>query len=236
MRETSSSSLAGRLGVWQAELLLRLGRVDEAVRLTEWNLKESEEQWVTATPRCQLLLAEVARLAGNHSEARELIQQAMEKGVETSGHKIIVWACLAQARLMLDVDNLLVAEQALQEGLRIAEQCGYGIYHIDLLVARGQLRLEQCDFAAAIEDAQAALNGKRRDGSIADSPSEPVDQLALLGARHPECGYVWGAGDALYLLEQVMLAQGRQEEAQRVSQERLALRPDIQALGAGQTR
>lgn len=235
LRQTGSSSLAGRLGVWQAELLLRLGRIDEAVRMTEWNLKESERRWVTAEPRCQLLLAEVARRAGDHSEARELIRKAMEKGMETSGHKVILWACLAQARLTLDLDNLLVAEQALQEGLRIAEHCGYGIYYIDLLVTRGQLRLEQCDFVAAAEDARAALNGRRRDGLVAVTHHEPVDQLSFIGARHPECGYVWGACDALHLLEQVMLAQGRREEAHRVLQERLTLRPDIQAHGAGQT-
>jgi tetratricopeptide (TPR) repeat protein len=180
----------------------------------------------------------------------------------------------AKIELALKYRNLTECEQVLREAIPLAERCGYGIFWIDLQVAKGRWELacgqQLCGgrgvssafpsstpsqwFAEAENSALRALNGQvKNSAEPAPQPDLPEEELARLGARHPQCGYVWGEGDALHLLGEALLAQaqyigpngrdskGRSyeqliEEAHRVAEEALAVRHRIQDPKAQETQ
>ena len=98
-----------------------------------------------------------------------------------------------------------------------------------------------------------ALNGQLKNSDEpAPQPDLPEDQLVMLGARHPECGYAWGEGDALHILAEARFelaqcigpeghdSEGRSyeqllEEARQAAGEALALRKRIQDPKAKET-
>lgn len=56
-------------------------------------------------------------------------------------------------------------------------------------------------FKQAGASAPRTLNGQLKDSDEpALRPDLPEDHQAMLGTRHPECGYAWSEGDALHLL------------------------------------
>jgi hypothetical protein len=84
-----------------------------------------------------------------------------------------------------------VTQTALDEGLKIARDCGYGIYHIDLLLAQAHLHLLQGNPQGALADLRLAID----DGIPAN---DKTGQPQLLAANDPECGYAWGIVEGLH--------------------------------------
>ena len=95
------------------------------------------------------------------------------------------------------------AARAIEEGLRIARECGYGIFHIDLLLERARLHLLSGDAEAAQADARTALF----DGH---APPPDAGFPTLLAATDPECGYAWGIAAGRHLLAEALLLQAAQ--------------------------
>jgi len=98
---------------------------------------------------------------------------------------------------------LVSAEEALAEGLKIARDCGYGIYHIDLLLERARLHLFLGKPETALKDLQLAL-----DTGI--PANEKTGQPELLAATHEHCGYAWGIAEGLHLRGEALLLQAAQ--------------------------
>ena len=92
------------------------------------------------------------------------------------------------------------AAAAIDEGVRIARDCGFGIYHVDLLLKRARLQLCLRDPLAALADIRVALD----DGIPAD---DKKGQLELLAATHDDCGYAWGIAVGLHLRGEALLLQ-----------------------------
>lgn len=84
-------------------------------------------------------------------------------------------------------DSLGQASTALESGLKIARDCGFGLYHIDLLLERARLHLQQGNAEAALTDIEMALGDESGQGGIPEDPE--TGQPELLAARHPACGY-----------------------------------------------
>ena len=95
------------------------------------------------------------------------------------------------------------ARTAIEEGLRIARECGFGIYHVDLLLERARLHLVTGDAQAAESDVRTALF----DGH---SPPPETGLPTLLAATDPECGYAWGEALGRHLLAEALLLQAAQ--------------------------
>src|SRR5262249_53667002 len=92
-------------------------------------------------------------------------------------------------------------------------------------------------FERAAASARRPLNGQQKENNKPSSrPNPPEEELAMLGARHPECGYVWGEGDALHLLGEVLQEQDHEAEARATFQECLALRERIRDYQAAKLR
>jgi len=95
------------------------------------------------------------------------------------------------------------ARRSLDEGLRIARDCGYGIHHNDLLLERARLHILCGEPLASLDDLRVALD---------DGHKPPPDSgfPVLLAATDPECGYAWGIAEGRHLRAQAFLLQAAQ--------------------------
>ncbi|MCL4206237.1 MAG: TIR domain-containing protein [Pirellulaceae bacterium] len=121
--------------------------------------------------------------------------------------------------------NAAAAATALADGLKIARDCGFGCYHIDLLLARARLHLVSGEPHAALDDLRTALD----EGVPGD---EQTGQPELLAATHPECGYAWAIAEGLQLRAEALLLQAAQTLGQPtfVPAHRSALPADVRDL------
>lgn len=245
-------------GVYHAAALLRWGETTLAQSMLTDNRKVCEKSGLQRdVARCDILLAEIDRQEKRYNQAAESLALTLNWGQETGDLEVLVWANIIGSHLAVDSNDLGKAEDALLGGLRIAEYCGYGLHWIDLQVASGQWELtcgrqlqagerlsselgnrtpEQW-FEQAEASALKALNGQLNgNDDPAPRPDFPEDHLSMLGARHPECGYAWGEGDALHLLGEALLRQGKSQEARHRLQEALDLRQRIQDPKAKETQ
>lgn len=207
-------------GIQHAWLLARLGRQQEAAQVTEANKAISRQtlgEQHHYLPRCDLLLAGLARVRGDLSTAREMQHQAQEWAVARDAREILCGAAwergciaLAEARGKADgpygpqtVRCLHEARAAVHEGLRIALECGFGIFHIDLLLLGAAIALESGDAGGAECAARTALEKGRQ-------PPAESGQPCLLAVLDPNCGYAWGEGLARHLLAEAYFLQAGQ--------------------------
>lgn len=205
----------GLAGVQQTLLLIRLGRNEEATSLAETNKKicfglhGENNQFSTS---CDLILADLARERRDFDAARRLLDAAHEWALARDAKEPLCWAALVRARLERDRARAAWraegasppayddARRAVEDGLRIARDCGYGIYHLDLLLLRARLALEEGDAERALADVDTALSDGVR-------PPEGSGLPELLAATDPECGYAWGEAEGRQLRGEALLLQ-----------------------------
>jgi hypothetical protein len=147
-----------------------------------------------------------------------LQQQAEQWSVARNAREPLCWAlwergsiAIAGARRTADGPGgpetkrcLGEARHAADEGMRIARACGFGIFHIDLLLLRAEIALEEGDATATIVDARTAL---------VTGHTSPLEsgQPRLFAAGDPECSYAWGVAQAHHLLAEALFHQTAQQ-------------------------
>ncbi len=214
-------------GIRYAHLLLGFGRVEEARRRTEARKKDLETNSAVdpnEMPFCLLVLTEALRAAGELSYADSVYKSARDWALEQNAIEVFCLCELVQARRNLTgtisteeasersssnastvySERLHAADVSLGKGLKIARDCGYGLYHIDLLLERARLHLLRGDAGAALDDIEVAL-----DTGI--PANEETGQVELLAANHEECGYAWAIPVGLQLRAEALLLQAAQE-------------------------
>lgn len=214
-------------GIRYAHLLLGFGRVEEARRRTEARKKDLETNSAVdpnEMPFCLLVLTEALRAAGEMSYADSVYKSARDWALEQNAIEVFCLCELVQARRNLTgtisteeasersssnastvySERLHAADVSLGKGLKIARDCGYGLYHIDLLLERARLHLLRGDAGAALDDIEVAL-----DTGI--PANEETGQVELLAANHEECGYAWAIPVGLQLRAEALLLQAAQE-------------------------
>jgi len=212
-------------GIWHTHLLARLGRRDEATRLTEANLTILEP-WGPDDPdkaRCNLIFSDLHREAGDLARAEALRASAHDWAVARDAREVLCWSALVQARIALarstGVPPVIPSEDnhtpnpasragspcydALTDGLKIARDCGYGLYHIDLLLVRARLHLHSGEPEAALDDLRTALD-------VSVPADEQTGQPELLAATHAECGYSWAIAEGFSLRGEALLLKAAQ--------------------------
>jgi len=244
-------------GMRHTHLLARLGRRDEATRLTEANIAICDREFGAGDadpdiPKCNLILSALHLESGDLAKAESLRASAHDWAVARDAKEVLCWSALVQARIelarlalddhaptqtisrhttprrapgvrqgfipateaseppgsRLGLAGRDAAHQAVESGLQIARDCGFGIYHIDLLLTRARLHLLSGDPASALADVRTAL-GDESDG-IAIPADEHAGQVELLAATHPDCGYAWALPEALQLRAEALLLQAAQ--------------------------
>jgi tetratricopeptide (TPR) repeat protein len=203
--------------VHYAHILARLGQNELAVRIAMENKQLWRDADVPNIPKYNLILADLAREQGDLSTAREFLHQAQEESLQYDAKESLCWSALVKAKIELSAFSnerplnqvarqayLVHAASTLEYGLRIARECGYGIYHIDLLLVRAQLALYEGRATDAERDVRVAL-----DEGVHPPPESGFPEL--LAATDPECLYAWGIAEGRQLLAEALLLQAAQK-------------------------
>jgi len=169
--------------------------------------------------RLHLILADISIQEGKVSAAQALLDSAYRWALNGGETDLLCWSALVRAKIELAAcsDQCLGEASAratfshvaaaLEDGLRIARECGYGIYHIDLLLVRAQLALHEGRAADAERDVRIALDEGVHPPTESGFPE-------LLAATDPECLYAWGIVEGRHLLGEALLLQAAQKLGQ----------------------
>lgn len=210
----TNSWFFGDLDIWQPLVFRELGRANAArhitaIRLDQQRSKRGEQSFVAT--KHNLLLSEMT-WPHDEQQARELISNADNWAAARNAKEIICASSVVAARIELSTTGhrqsefkgrLNAAELAITRGLQIGCYCGYGLYHIDLLLERARLHLLRGDADAGLADIVVAL-----DTGV--PANEETGQVELLAANHPECGYAWAIPVGLQLRAEALLLQAAQ--------------------------
>src|SRR5205085_3174038 len=106
---------------------------------------------------CRLLLAEVARRQADGAACREHLEAASAWVLHSGSVEHLGLLHLIMARAARSAGDGEAAQSAVHDGLRLARQCGLGLYHIELLCEQAEVCLARADAGAAGQAAAAAL-------------------------------------------------------------------------------
>ncbi len=217
----SAIPLLPGIGVWHAQVLAFIGRNAVATGFTEMNSRIARDKFGSShrwSWQCNLNLADLARERGDLNAANEFLHDAYEWALQRDAKEPLCWSSLVRAKNELSafIDqrstnqagaSLTRAASALNEGLRIARDCGFGIYHIDLLLVRAQLALHEGRATDAERDVRVALD---------EGVHPPVESgfPELLAATDSECLYTWAIVEGRHLLAEALLLQAAQKLGQ----------------------
>ncbi|MCP4583574.1 MAG: toll/interleukin-1 receptor domain-containing protein [candidate division Zixibacteria bacterium] len=206
-------------GILRALLLVNIGLIKDATEITSSNidlLVKFGGDLHQDIPKCNLILADIARNKGSYKEARRFYGQAHEWAIARDAKELLCWAALAQAKIAYDEAKqkknitkgkraklLEEAYSSIEEGLNIARDCGFGIFHIDLLLIRAAI----CLFEGKADEAEKVINIALFEGI---HPKKESGRPVLLAATDDECGYAWGITLGLHLLAETRLLQTAQ--------------------------
>jgi nucleoside phosphorylase/tetratricopeptide (TPR) repeat protein len=208
-------------GIYQAMMYLRMGDNIKAAQIAkssnEISHSVAKSKQHMFFPHHRLVQAEVARQDRKQALARELVHEALVWAIAHDATESICWAHLVNAKVEIDeLQNKTTnsthprsgryweeARNSIDQGLAIARNCGYGIYHIDLLLESARLHLLCGDPESALIDVQVALDEGFHPTSVSPFPE-------LLSATDPKCGYAWGTAEGCHLRAQAFLLQAAQ--------------------------
>jgi tetratricopeptide (TPR) repeat protein len=197
-----------------AGLLIRTGKLTEAIHLLRPSLTLNEQNgWQRTAAICDRMLANAYRREGNFAEAWIHLRKAREFGEKSSWQYCIGDTHVVGGYLHWAVGEVSDAEREARDGLRVAEQFGFGLLRIDLLNLRGEIELA-------------------RDPAAAEATALEAERFA----GDPACGYAWGLADALDLLGRARTARGFLSDARDPLERALALREKLTDPRADETR
>jgi hypothetical protein len=206
-------------GVNQGLILFHLGRHNDALTLIRENRRYQKAKFGKDDPclhKCDLIRAEILRVFGDLCEARTICNSLQAWAEHRRAREVLCWSAMVRARIELSAfgvpqsapesegaERLSAADTSIAEGLKIARDCGYGLFHIDLLLERARLHLFRGDPRAALADVELALE----TGIPAD---DETGQAELLAANHEACGYAWAIPLGLQLRAEALLLRAAQ--------------------------
>lgn len=219
-RTTDQRTTQAGLGkLWYAILLAHSGQMKKALDITINNEKQCQRklQGLDAiSSRCMVLRSDFARKSGNFSEAKDLCDRVHAWAVEKDDKELLCWEALIQAKIFFDqakqeVENefkdydrfIAQSLKAINEGLHIARDCGYSIYHIDLILLRARIALCVGQIESAENDTLIALEKGIHPKQTSGLPE-------LLAASNPKCSYAWGITEGKNCLAEVKLLKAAQ--------------------------
>jgi hypothetical protein len=185
----------------RVQILLYLGRLNEALRFAQVAGFYHDIGWEGDRARCGLLLADVASRQADREQSRQHLEAASRWVLHSGSVEHLGLLHLVRARAARAAGDGEAAQRALDEGLHLTRQCGLRLFHIELLCEHAELCLARADAPTAERLASAALERS----SAAD------------------CAFAWGAAAAGRLLGQALVLQERRPEARAVLARALAL-------------
>jgi hypothetical protein len=198
-----------------------------------------------------LVAAEVERRSGELEKAEAELERAAPWVLRSASVEHLCFYHLIRARLMRDRKQFESADSETSEGIHLARTSKLGLAHIDLLNERARLFIERAKeeqakgaaerAASYLEEAEwcatTGLNGLLGDdATTAARPDLPLEELSMMGARHPECQYAWGEGESLSLLGESVLRRGLPAQAREPLRQALEIFHSLKHPLAERTR
>jgi hypothetical protein len=173
------------------QVLLYLGRHQQAWRALEMEGLYADLGWGGEQARCRLLLADLALRSAGLTAARQYLDEGAAWVLHSGSAEHLALLHLVRARVARATGEGEAAQRAADDGLHIARQCGLGLALVELLCEQGEIALARSDPAAAEDFACAAL-----ERAVADN-----------------CRFAWGEAAALHLWGRALFARERTDQA-----------------------
>jgi hypothetical protein len=194
--------LTGWVAFQYVELLIRLGRLSEAHAVLAQCYRRLTKHVEMGRSMYDLMLGHVLRAEGKCEEALTHVNAALAWAMKTGHQEVYCRAMLASARTLGARNAGTDVWVKLKEARRVADECGFGLYRIEGMLAAGRLLLAEKKLEEALVEGEAAL-----DASAA-----------------PETAYAWGEASALHLCGEIQVAQDQPKRARPRLQQALELR------------
>lgn len=163
-------------------LHLYRGDLGEAERAIALELAKSQHE--DDRIRTEFAQAELHRRRGAIEEARASLNKASQWALNSGSQEHLCLMQLMRAKVALEEGLLDSAFLALEEGIHIARETGFGLWLVELLVERARLSVLRKDLEKAELDVNEALDL----------------------ARAPECQFAYGERQAKEVLKEIVLA------------------------------
>ncbi len=176
----SSHRLYSLPGVFYADFLISTNRIDEALGLTQANLKICQKNnWLNIISRCHRCLGAIERLKGDHKEAKAHLQTSLKIARNVGMPSLEIEALLESGRLWLDMKRYEDAIQEANHVLKLCERTGFKLYEpeAELILAR-------------------AYPGQKNRDKAKESANSAYEKAAKMG-------YHWPKTEAAKLLEEI---------------------------------
>ena len=191
-------------GVFYADFLLSMKRIDEAFELTKQNLEICQRNnVVNDISRCHRCLGAIERLRGNNKAAETHLQNALEIARKVGMPELEIEALVESSRLYLDMEK---HEDAIRDANEVLKICTWTCF-----------KLYEPEAEIVLSKAYLALNDIGQAKSFADFAYEKA-----IGMK-----YRWQEGDAAHLLGEICLKEGAIVEAREWLKKAVACRKEI---------
>ncbi|MBU1262739.1 tetratricopeptide repeat protein, partial [bacterium] len=146
-------------GVFYADFLISINRVDEASELTQRNLEICQRNnWPDDISRCYRTLSAIERIKENYKEACDHLQKAIEIARRVGMPSLEIKALLESGRLHLDTENYQDAISDANQVLKLCDRTGFKFYEPEAELILAKAYLAQNDLKQAKSCANSAYD------------------------------------------------------------------------------
>jgi tetratricopeptide (TPR) repeat protein len=196
--------LHSQRGLYYADFLISMKRIDEAFKLTKQSLEIYERHKLSnEISRCHRCLGTVSRIKGNLKNAEIHLQKALEIARKVGMPALEIEALLESSRLQLDMGRHEDAISDAKEVMKICARTGFKFYEPEAKVIEGKADLASGDTEHAKTFAQSAYE------------------------KAISMNYRWPEGDAAHLLGEIYLTMDDKKSAGEWLKKAVACRREI---------
>jgi tetratricopeptide (TPR) repeat protein len=184
-------------GIFQADYLRRVGKIQDAKYVAEANLRISKDsRWLERESRCHRILGDIEAESKNDNEARDHYNQALKIARSISHRPTLIEVLRAQGVFLAHYGELKEAFNDLNEALNYATKGGYRISKANIHVGLALLLLKEAKQFP--EQAQEKRSQARAEAERSLQMSE-------------EMGYYWGKVDAEEVLRAIQTTDEKED-------------------------
>jgi tetratricopeptide (TPR) repeat protein len=160
--DISGNRLYSGRGVFYADFLMSMNRIDLAIELTKQNLEICQcQNWPDDISRCHRCLSAIKRIKGNYKEAEGHIRKSLDIARKIGYTAIEIEALIESARLHFDMEEYEDAIGDAENVLKICGRTGFRLYEPGAEVVLAKAYLGQKDNERAENNAKSAYGGRR---------------------------------------------------------------------------
>ncbi|HAW50431.1 TPA: hypothetical protein DCX16_05750, partial [bacterium] len=141
-KKISGYRLCSLGGVFYADFLVSIGRIDEALELTKTNLEICQKKiWPDDISRCHCCLAAIERMKKDHNKSETHLKEAIELARKIGVPDLEIEALLEFSRLGLDMKKHKDAISKATDALKLITRTGFKLYEpeAELILAKAYL-------------------------------------------------------------------------------------------------